>query len=195
MPGRAQAEDETRLFRQTINARIKFNPGGLLGKPVITRFRENLFRGLLEPVMQRVVAKNVRLADVPFHIHRIGDQYWNDVGSLAELKSGTFDILTGELELPSVEGTGADSVHTGAGTTLGADVEFIAPVWVGENVTIGAGARLTGPVVIGDGATIGAGAKMRDSIVYPGTTVTDEAIVIGASLGQTGIIAAMKPRG
>jgi mannose-1-phosphate guanylyltransferase/mannose-1-phosphate guanylyltransferase/phosphomannomutase len=133
-------------------------------------------------------------ADVPFHIHRVDDQYWNDVGSLAELKAGTFDILTGALELPSVEGTGADSVHTGADTTIGKDVEFIAPVWVGENVTIGDGARITGPVVIGDGATIGTGAKVRDTIVYPGTTVADEAIVIGASLGQTGIIAAMKPR-
>ena len=30
--------------------------------------------------------------DVPFHIHEI-DEYWNDVGSLHELKSGTFDAL------------------------------------------------------------------------------------------------------
>ncbi|MEN0015505.1 MAG: NDP-sugar synthase [Solirubrobacteraceae bacterium] len=133
--------------------------------------------------------------DVPFHVHRIDDQYWNDVGSLGELKSGTFDILTGALELPSVEGTGPDTVHTGAGTSLGEDVEFTAPVWVGQNVTIGAGARLVGPVVIGDGATIGAGASVRDAIVYPGTTVADDAIVIGASLGAKGIIAAMTPRG
>jgi mannose-1-phosphate guanylyltransferase/mannose-1-phosphate guanylyltransferase/phosphomannomutase len=133
-------------------------------------------------------------ADVPFHIHRIDGQYWNDVGSLAELKAGTFDILTGELELPSVEGCGPDTVHTGAGTTVGADIELIAPVWVGENVTIGDGVRLIGPVVIGDGVTIGAGAKIRDAVVYPGTTVAAESIVIGASLGQTGIIAAMKPR-
>jgi mannose-1-phosphate guanylyltransferase len=133
-------------------------------------------------------------ADVPFHIHRIDGQYWNDVGSLAELKSGTFDILTGELALPSVEGCGPDTVHTGAGTTVGADIELIAPVWIGENVTIGDGARLIGPVVIGDGVTIGAGAKIRDAVVYPGTTVAAEAIVIGASLGQTGIIKAMKPR-
>lgn len=131
---------------------------------------------------------------VPFHIHRVDAGYWNDVGSLAELKSGTFDILTGELNLPTVQGTGPETIHTGSGTTLPDTVEITAPVWIGENVTIGEGARLTGPVVIGDGATIGAGAKVRDSIVYPGTTVADEAILIGASLGQTGIIAAMKPR-
>ncbi len=132
--------------------------------------------------------------DVPFHIHRVDSGYWNDVGSLAELKAGTFDILTGALSLPTVQGTGPDTVHTGAGTTIGTDVELTAPVWIGENVTIGHGARLTGPIVIGDGVTIGDGAKLRDSVVYPGTTVPAEAILIGASLGQTGIIAAMKPR-
>ena len=131
---------------------------------------------------------------MPFHIHRVDAGYWNDVGSLAELKAGTFDILTGALALPTVEGTGPETTHTGAGTTLGADVEITPPVWIGENVTVGDGARLTGPVVIGDGATIGAGAKLRDSIVYPGTNVADEAILIGASFGQTGIIEAMKPR-
>jgi mannose-1-phosphate guanylyltransferase len=36
--------------------------------------------------------------DVPFHIHEVHD-YWNDVGSLAELRQGTFDALRGELRL------------------------------------------------------------------------------------------------
>ncbi len=140
-------------------------------------------------VFPKLLAENV-----PFHIHRVDSGYWNDVGSLAELKSGTFDILTGELALPTVTGTGPDTVHTGAGTTIGEGVEITSPVWVGENVTIGDGVRLTGPVVIGDGAVIGAGAKIKDSIVYPGTTVSADAILIGGSLGATGIIAAMKPR-
>ena len=36
--------------------------------------------------------------DVPFYVHEIHD-YWNDVGSLAELRQGTFDALAGELHL------------------------------------------------------------------------------------------------
>ena len=36
--------------------------------------------------------------DVPFHIHEVGE-YWNDVGSLSELRQGTFDALRGELHL------------------------------------------------------------------------------------------------
>ncbi len=40
--------------------------------------------------------------DVPFHIHEVRE-YWNDVGSLGELRQGTFDALRGELRL-EVEG-------------------------------------------------------------------------------------------
>src|SRR5206468_2871870 len=36
--------------------------------------------------------------DVPFYIHEI-DEYWNDVGSLDELRSGTFDALEGRLHI------------------------------------------------------------------------------------------------
>ena len=36
--------------------------------------------------------------DVPFHIHEVRE-YWNDVGSLSELRQGTFDALRGELRL------------------------------------------------------------------------------------------------
>ena len=35
---------------------------------------------------------------MPFHIHEMRE-YWNDVGSLAELRQGTFDALRGELRL------------------------------------------------------------------------------------------------
>ena len=40
--------------------------------------------------------------DVPFHIHEVRE-YWNDVGSLSELRQGTFDALRGELRL-EIEG-------------------------------------------------------------------------------------------
>ncbi len=36
--------------------------------------------------------------DVPFHIHEVRE-YWNDVGSLGELRQGTFDALRCELDL------------------------------------------------------------------------------------------------
>jgi mannose-1-phosphate guanylyltransferase/mannose-1-phosphate guanylyltransferase/phosphomannomutase len=50
-----------------------------------------------------------------------------------------------------------------------------------------------GPVVIGDHARIGDGAALRDSIVFPGTEVEAGTIAIGAILGRTGIVEAMRP--
>jgi mannose-1-phosphate guanylyltransferase/mannose-1-phosphate guanylyltransferase/phosphomannomutase len=118
--------------------------------------------------------------DVPFYIHEI-DEYWNDVGSLDELRSGTFDALTGELKIDVPKSAPAPD-----------DCDVDGDVWIGENVTIGSGVRLMGPVVIGDGSKIGNGAALRDSIVFPGTTVGDEQIVIGAIYGHAGIVASLR---
>jgi mannose-1-phosphate guanylyltransferase len=125
--------------------------------------------------------------DVPFHIHEI-DEYWNDVGSLQELKEGTFDALRGELhvEVPGEEV--ADGVRICDGTELSDATLIEPPVWIGRDVSIGAGVRLQGPLAIGDGVTIGEGAALKDSIVLPGTEVAPDAILIGAIAGSTGIV-------
>ena len=133
-------------------------------------------------------------ADAGFHIHEVVGQYWNDVGSLGELKSGTFDALTGGLSLPSASGGTADGVTVGEGSSIEAAEDVKGPVWIGSGVTIGKGVTLTGPVVIGDGATVGDGARVRDSIVFPGASVEAGAIVIGGIIGRAGIVDALAPR-
>jgi mannose-1-phosphate guanylyltransferase len=138
--------------------------------------------------------------DVPFHIHEI-HEYWNDVGSLAELRQGTFDALRGELHLqldgnevaPEVILAGGSGGAGGVG--LPEDVEVEGPVWIGRDVQIGTGVRLTGPLVLGDGARIGDGAQLRESILFPGTHVAPGAIEIGAIAGHAGILQSMRPRG
>ena len=119
--------------------------------------------------------------DVPFYIHET-QEYWNDVGSLAELKQGTFDALQGKLRLEA----------SGSGTDLSPGVEVDGDVWVGEGVEIGDGVRLMGPVVIGDGCRIGDGAALRDTIVFPGTEVAPKEILIGAIHGHEGIAASLR---
>jgi mannose-1-phosphate guanylyltransferase/mannose-1-phosphate guanylyltransferase/phosphomannomutase len=119
--------------------------------------------------------------DVPFYIHEI-QEYWNDVGSLDELRSGTFDALEGNLKIDVPEN----------GSPLPDDAEVDGPVWVGQDCQIGSGVRIMGPVVIGDGSKIGNGASLRDSIVFPGTTVGDEQILIGAILGHAGITESLR---
>jgi mannose-1-phosphate guanylyltransferase len=131
--------------------------------------------------------------DVPFHIHEVRE-YWNDVGSLGELRQGTFDALRGELRL-EVEGEEvAPGVVVSGGRPLPEDAEVEGPVWIGRDVTLGAGVRLMGPVVLGDRATVGDRAQLRETIVFPGTHIADESILIGAISGHAGILESLRPR-
>src|SRR5277367_5468499 len=111
--------------------------------------------------------------DVPFYIHELRE-YWNDVGSLSELRQGTVDALRGELHL-QIDGEEVSPgviVAGGAdGSPLRPDTEVEGPVWIGRDVHIGEGVRLMGPIVLGDGASVGAGAQLRESIVFPGTEI------------------------
>ncbi|HEX7609889.1 MAG TPA: NDP-sugar synthase [Solirubrobacteraceae bacterium] len=131
--------------------------------------------------------------DVPFHIHEV-DEYWNDVGSLAELRQGTFDALAGRLHL-EVEGEQISPGVVVAGPSpLREDTEVEGPVWIGGEVRIGAGVRLMGPLVLGDGAVVGDGVQLRESILFPGTEIAAEAILIGAIAGHGGILQSLRRR-
>jgi mannose-1-phosphate guanylyltransferase/mannose-1-phosphate guanylyltransferase/phosphomannomutase len=132
--------------------------------------------------------------DVPFHIHEVGE-YWNDVGSLAELRHGTFDALRGRLRLDIDGRETAAGVIVAGDTALPPDLEVEGPAWIGRDVRLGARVRLTGPVVIGDGVSIGDGAQLRESIVFPGTDLAAGAILIGAIAGHSGILQSLRRRG
>jgi len=137
--------------------------------------------------------------DIPFHIHEV-HEYWNDVGSLAELQEGTFDALRGELRLEM----GGEEVspgvivargEPGSAPPLPADIEIEAPAWIGPDVTLGTGVRLMGPIVLGPGASIGAGSQLRNSIVFGGTEIAPESILIGAIAGHSGILESLRRPG
>ncbi len=132
--------------------------------------------------------------DVPFFIHEVHD-YWNDVGSLAELRQGTFDALRGELRL-QLDGreVAPGVILAGGGSSMPEDAEVEGRVWIGRDVSIGSGVRLTGPLVLGDSAQVGDGAQLRESILFPGTQVAPGGILIGAIAGHTGILRSMRPR-
>jgi mannose-1-phosphate guanylyltransferase len=120
--------------------------------------------------------------DVSFFGHEIGE-YWNDIGSLKEFRQGNFDALTGEARV-EVSATPIDGgLMLGDSTELDGEVLMEPPVYVGEDCRIGAGVRLTGPVVIGDGCTIRERATLRDVVVWPGTEIAPDTVLIGAIAG------------
>jgi mannose-1-phosphate guanylyltransferase len=129
--------------------------------------------------------------DVPFHIHEVRE-YWNDVGSLAELRQGTFDALNGQLRL-EMQGAEVQPGVTVAGSSpLREDTEVDGAVWIGHDVQIGSDVRLMGPIVLGNGARIGDGAQLRESILFPGTEVAPRSILIGAIAGHGGILESLR---
>ena len=131
--------------------------------------------------------------DVPFYIHEV-NEYWNDVGSLGELRQGTFDALAGELHLQVAGREVAPGVTVVGDSPLREDTEVEGPVWIGRDVTIGAGVRLTGPLVLGDGAIVGDRAQLRGTILLPGTEVLRESILIDAIAAHKGILESLRRR-
>lgn len=131
--------------------------------------------------------------DVPFYIHELSE-YWNDVGSLAELRQGTFDALQGKLHLEMQREERQPGLTVVGGSPLREDTEIEGAVWIGRDVRIGAGVRLMGPIVLGDGATVGDRAQLRESIVFPGTELGAGSILIGAIAGHGGILQSLRRR-
>jgi mannose-1-phosphate guanylyltransferase/mannose-1-phosphate guanylyltransferase/phosphomannomutase len=132
--------------------------------------------------------------DVPFHIHELSE-YWNDVGSLSELRAGTFDALAGELHLEIEGEEERPGVIIAGHSPLREDTEIEGLAWIGHDVRIGEGVRLLGPIVLGDGAAIGDRAQLRESILFPGTEIAPESILIGAIAGHSGILQSLRRRG
>jgi mannose-1-phosphate guanylyltransferase/mannose-1-phosphate guanylyltransferase/phosphomannomutase len=131
--------------------------------------------------------------DVPFHIHEVRE-YWNDVGSLGELRQGTFDALSGELHLQMDGHEVSPGVIVAGDSPLRSDSEMDGSAWIGRDVAIGAGVRLMGPLVLGQGAKIGERAQLRECIVLPGTEISADSILIGAIAGHSGILQSMRSR-
>jgi mannose-1-phosphate guanylyltransferase len=129
--------------------------------------------------------------DVPFHIHEVRE-YWNDVGSLGELRQGTFDALSGELHLQMDGQEVSPGVIVAGDSPLRADTEMDGSAWIGRDVAIGAGVRLMGPLVLGQGAKIGERSQLRECIVLPGTEIIADSILIGAIAGHSGILESMR---
>jgi mannose-1-phosphate guanylyltransferase/mannose-1-phosphate guanylyltransferase/phosphomannomutase len=132
--------------------------------------------------------------DVPFFVHEI-EAYWNDVGSLDELRAGTFDALEGRLQLEVTGAEVAEGVRVCGGSSVAGCEQVDGPVWVGGGCDVGAGTRLMGPVVVGDGSTIGEGAALRETIVLPGTDVAAGTILVGAIVGHAGVVEGLRPYG
>jgi mannose-1-phosphate guanylyltransferase len=114
--------------------------------------------------------------DVPFYAHRF-DDYWNDIGSIDELRQGNLDALAGAVSLEP-RGEVVDGVRTGS--PVGEEGQLEGPVLIGPGTELEDDVRIDGPSVIGDGCRIGAGTRLRDVIALAGAQIPAGTVLVGA---------------
>jgi NDP-sugar pyrophosphorylase family protein len=115
----------------------------------------------------------------PFYGYDARGAYWSDIGTPAEYRRASRDVVLGNVKIP---GTPATQVDPSA--SIAADAHIQGPVWIGPGVRVQAGATITGPSVIGENVTIGAGARIDASILWEGASVEDGASLRDAIVGK-----------
>lgn len=140
-------------------------------------FGNNVF-----PELQREAA--------PFYGMQMQGAYWRDIGTPAEYRRATRDVLEGRVRLlgtSRVRGYPTDIV-------LGDDVRIEGDVRIGNRARLGEGARIVGPTVLGDRVSVGAGATIENSIVWDGATigagahVRDSIVGLGYTIESAAIV-------
>jgi NDP-sugar pyrophosphorylase family protein len=88
---------------------------------------------------------------------------WHDIGTPAEYRAATSDVLTGKLRIPgfSVDGS----------------------VWIGPAAKVAPTARIDGPSVIGDRVQVADGARIERSIIWEGSRIGKNAVLRDSIVG------------
>lgn len=93
--------------------------------------------------------------------------YWSDIGDVEQYMQTQFDILNGKADV-YVRGNEIDQgIWVGEGIEIPADVQLVAPIFLGEDVTIKLGTYLEATVV-GDHSVIENGCSLKRSILWSG---------------------------
>ena len=114
-------------------------------------FGKNVF-----PALQR--------AEAAFYGFDARGALWHDIGTLAEYRAATNDVMTGKLRIPgfSVDGN----------------------VWIGPSATVAPTARVKGPSVIGARVDVGEGAQIERSIIWEGSRIGKDAVLRDSIVGM-----------
>jgi NDP-sugar pyrophosphorylase family protein len=128
-------------------------------------FGRNVFPAILE-------------AGLEFYGMRLEGAYWRDIGTPAEYRLATADVLAGRVRLRGARATGVP-----ADVRLGNDVRIEGDVRLGSNVTVGRRVRIVGPAVIGDDVRIGDEAVIERSIVWDSASLGERAAVRDSIVG------------
>jgi mannose-1-phosphate guanylyltransferase len=122
--------------------------------------------------------------------------YWADIGTPAEYRRASYDVVRGIVRIPHTSANGIDPsaaiapgaridgpVRLGAGVSVAKDVSIEGPCILDDRVRVETGARLA-RTILWQGATVGAGAQLRDTIVGSNYLVAPESILENALVAE-----------
>ena len=115
--------------------------------------------------------------------------YWNDVGSLDELRNSILDAVRGHVRIQMPGEEVMPGVWAEPGCFIHGSATVEGPVAFGPNVRIERGARIRGPAAIGADCRVGEGAAIRSAALLPGSMVPDEGIAIAGIYGDASNLA------
>jgi mannose-1-phosphate guanylyltransferase len=121
----------------------------------------------------------LQTAGAAFYGYDARGAYWADIGTPAEYRRASYDVVRGIFRIP---GTRADGTDPSA--VVGKNVMIDGPVWIGARARIDDGVRVTGPSVIGDDVAIESAARIERSILWEGAMVGAGATLREAIVGK-----------
>ena len=104
------------------------------------------------------------------YVHR---GYFYEHSTPERYLEGNFNLLRGLCDPPAKPGPLRGIAQT---ARIASDAEIVEPVLIGEHAVIGAGAKIGPLAVIGHHAEVAAGVSVAQSVVWPQTKVTQDAL-------------------
>jgi mannose-1-phosphate guanylyltransferase len=125
------------------------------------------------------VFPGLQAASEPFYGFHAHGAYWSDIGTPAEYRRASYDVVRGVFEIPGTRANGADLT-----ARIGRDVAIEGQVWIGAHAQIGDSTTIVGPSVIGRDARIEPGARIERSILWEGARVGSDATLRDTIVGK-----------
>jgi mannose-1-phosphate guanylyltransferase len=124
------------------------------------------------------VFPSLQRAAAPFYGFEAGSAYWADIGTPAEYRRATCDVLCGVFRIHGMRANG-----TASSAVIAEGARIDGPVWIGERARIERGATVAGPSVIGDDVSVGRDARIERSILWTGAAVARGARLLDSIVG------------
>ncbi len=118
----------------------------------------------------------------------IVDEYWCDVGNLAEYRKAHYDCLDGKIKVQIQAKQIRKGIWIGKNTFIPKQTKCEPPCVIGDNVKIGKNCVIGKYTVIGDNCIIGNNVKIYDSIIWDNVVVKSNVKLNSCIIGNDAVV-------